>query len=189
VAPFDGSPLNAEAALIAPRHADSEGFKEALARLAGGVAIITCWDGEEPHGLLVSSITGLSLEPPRFLFCVRKEASSHDAFLRGDLCGVTILSDQDHAEAQTFIQPDLRVRRFKSNGWRLNTPRPPLFEGGLSFAVCVIATKIDAGTHTILIATAQTVAVRGGEPLLAFNRGLRTLSPPAAGADPFKGGK
>ena len=60
----------------APIQAD---FKEVLAHLAGGVAIISCWDGDTARGLLVSSITGLSVEPPRFLFCVRKEAACHEA--------------------------------------------------------------------------------------------------------------
>src|SRR4051794_6210300 len=55
---------------------DPGAFKDALARLASGVAIISCWDDGAPRGLLVSSITGLSVDPPRFLFCVRKEASS-----------------------------------------------------------------------------------------------------------------
>jgi flavin reductase len=41
---------------------------------------------DTPRGLLVSSITGLSVDPPRFLFCVRKEASSHDALLAADPC-------------------------------------------------------------------------------------------------------
>jgi len=177
MAPFDGSTLSAETALVTPQHAHPDHFKEALARLAGGVAIVTCWDQDRPHGLLVSSITGLSLDPPRFLFCVRKEASSHDAILRGDLCGVTILSDRDEAEAQTFIQPELRARRFLSESWLLSAPRPPLFDGGLSSTACVITTKIDAGSHTILIVTAQAVTFRDGEPLLAFNRGLRSLAP------------
>ena len=176
MAPFDGPAPGSESALVTLEHADPLHFKEALARLAGGVAIITGWDQDRPHGLLVSSITGLSLQPPRFLFCVRKEASSHDAFLRGELCGVTILSDQDEAEAQTFIQPDLKARRFQSKGWRLEEPLPPLFDGGLSSTACVISTKIDAGSHTILIVTAQSIFWRDGAPLLAFNRELRTLS-------------
>jgi flavin reductase len=173
--PFDGAPIGAESALVMPEQANPDHFKEVLARLAGGVAIITGWDEGRPHGLLVSSITGLSLDPPRFLFCVRKEASSHDVFLRGDLFGVTILSDQDEAEAQTFMHPDLKAQRFRSERWSLSAPNPPLFGGGLSSTTCVGSMKIDAGSHTIFIVTAQTAVVRDGHPLLSFNRTMRTL--------------
>jgi flavin reductase len=181
VAPFDGSAPNAEA-LVLRGHAEPDHFKEALARLAGGLAIVSYWDAGQPQGILVSSITGLSVDPPRFLFCVRKQASSHDAFLRTDRCGITILSRHDEDEAQTFIQPDLKASRFKSQGWRIDAaeaglePAPPLFQHGLSFADCLISTKIDAGSHTILIATAMSITVNDGEPLLAFNRALHSLS-------------
>ncbi len=174
MAPFDS--FGAEAAIVARQTADPGQFKEALARLAGGLAIVSGWEGDEPHGLLVSSITGLSVDPPRFLFCVRKEAASHGALLRGDLCGVTILSTEDEAEAQTFIQPTLKHQRFKSGRWSLTAPAPPLFEGGLSSTACVIDARIDAGSHTILVATAHSVRLQDGEPLLFFNRGLRRLA-------------
>lgn len=176
MAPLDGSEGSTEALAIAG-HAGPGQFKEVLARLAGGVAIVSCWDQGRPQGLLVSSITGLSVEPPRFLFCVRKDASSHDAFLRADRCGVTILSHRDKAEAQTFIQPDLKASRFQSAAWRLMAPAPPIFHGGLSSTACLISTKIDAGSHTILIVTAQSVTMKDGEPLLTFNRNLQSLSP------------
>jgi flavin reductase len=175
MAPFDSSAPGAEAALLARHLADPDQFKEALARLASGLAIVSGWEGGEPHGLLVSSITGLSTDPPRFLFCVRKEAASHGAFLRGDICGVTILSADDEAEAQSFIQPALRHQRFKSDRWSLKAPAPPLLNSGLSSTACVIDARIDAGSHTILVATAQYVRLRDGQPLLAFNRGLRRL--------------
>ena len=72
-------------------------FKEVLAHLASGVAIISCWDGQTPRGLLVSSIIGLSVEPPRFLFCVRKEAGCHDALRSARECGVAFLACGHHA--------------------------------------------------------------------------------------------
>jgi flavin reductase len=176
MAPFDSSAPGAESALVVQSFADPSCFKEALARLAGGLAIVSGWEGDEPHGLLVSSITGLSVDPPRFLFCVRKEASSHGAFLRDDLCGVTILSAEDESEAQTFVQPALRNQRFQSGRWSLKSPAPPLLEGGLSSAACTIDARIDAGSHTILVATAQSVRFQEGEPLLSFNRGFRRLA-------------
>jgi len=152
-------------------------FKEVLARLAGGLAIVTCWQEGGPRGILVSSITGLSIDPPRFLFCIRREASAHDALVATQLCGVSILSAEDDAEALTFIDPGLKALRFTSPRWRIAASHPPLLESGLSTATCLVDQVIDAGAHSIVVVTAQSAGVRHGEPLLSYNRDLRRLQP------------
>ncbi len=155
---------------------DLGAFKDALARLASGVAIVSCWDGSTPRGLLVSSITGLSVEPPRFLFCVRKEASSHDALLAAGACGIAILAADDEAEALRFASPAQAHERFTDPRWDLAKPHAPRLHAGLTSAACVIDQTIDAGGHTVVVVTATHLTVRPGAPLVAYDRGLRTLS-------------
>jgi flavin reductase len=155
---------------------DPEAFKDALARLASGVAIISCWDDGAPRGLLVSSITGLSVDPPRFLFCVRKEASSHDALLRADRCGVTILADGDEAEALRFSSSSLSHERFDPRSWRLAEDAPPTYQAGLSAATCRIDQATDAGSHTVFIVTAHAVRTAPGQPLVAYARAFQRLA-------------
>lgn len=147
-------------------------FKEVLAHLAGGVAIISCWEGETPRGLLVSSITGLSIEPPRFLFCVRKEAGCHDALLGASECGVALLAKNDEEEAWRYASSSRTPERFSPERWRLLASAPPVFRGGLARARCVIDSIVDAGTHSILIVTATERALTPGRPLVAWNRGF-----------------
>lgn len=155
-------------------------FKEALARLASGVAIVSCWDrsgpaGAVPRGLLVSSITGLSVEPPRFLFCVRKEASSHDALLAAGACGIAILAADDEAEALRFASPARAHERFTDPRWDLAGADAPRLRAGLTSAACVIDQVIDAGGHSIVLATATHVAVRSVAPLVAYDRAFHAL--------------
>ena len=153
-----------------------EQFKDALARLASGVAIISCWDGTTPRGLLVSSITGLSVDPPRFLFCVRKEASSHDALLRADHCGVVVLAEDDETEALRFATPSLSHERFDPASWHLADDAPPAYQAGLSVATCRIDQATDAGTHTVFIVTAHAVRTAPGQPLVAYARTFQRLA-------------
>ncbi len=151
-------------------------FKEALAQLASGVAIVSCWDGATPKGLLVSSITGLSVDPPRFLFCVRKEASSHDVLVRAERCGVAILAAHDEAEALRFASSSLSHERFAPEAWRLTDGAPPTYQGGLSTTTCTIDQRIDTGTHTVFIATAAAVTLAPGQPLVAHDRSFQRLA-------------
>jgi flavin reductase len=154
----------------------ADAFKDALARLASGVAIVSCWDGAVPRGLLVSSITGLSVEPPRFLFCVRKEAGSHDALLAAGACGISILAAEDEGEALRFASSSQAHERFTDLRWDLARSDAPRLHAGLTSASCRIDQAIDAGGHTIVLATATEVSIRPGAPLVAYERALRTLS-------------
>jgi len=150
-------------------------FKDVLAHLASGVAIISCWDGETPRGLLVSSITGLSVEPPRFLFCVRKEAASHDALSASVACGVALLGATDEDEAMKFASSSRAHERFAPDRWSLEAEEPPAYRGGLATTHCRIDSIADAGTHSIFVVTAARSALTSGPPLVAWNRALRPL--------------
>lgn len=149
-------------------------FKEVLAHLASGVAIVSCWDGDTPRGLLVSSITGLSVEPPRFLFCVRKEASCHDALLARPRLGVALLGSADQDEALRFASSSRAAERFAPDRWRRDAAAP-VYRGGLASAVCEVEQVVDAATHSIFIVTAGEVAFAPGPALVAWNRALSSL--------------
>ena len=149
-------------------------FKEVLAHLASGVALVSCWDGETPRGLLVSSITGLSVDPPRFLFCVRKEAGCHDALVARPRLGVAVLGSVDEDEALLFASSRRAAERFAPEHWRLDATAP-LYRGGLASAACDIDQMVDAATHSIFIVTATDVTFTPGPALVAWNRALSSL--------------
>ncbi|GGL24083.1 flavin reductase family protein [Caulobacter rhizosphaerae] len=177
MAPYDAvSPSSMDAA-------STVAFKEVLAHLASGVAIISCWDSQTPRGLLVSSIIGLSVEPPRFLFCVRKEAGCHDALRSARECGVALLGATDREEALRFAGPARAAERHAPERWRLPDGAPPVYRGGLADARCRIDSVADAGTHSVFIVTAAEYRLTPGPPLVAWNRGFLNAEPPSAPAN------
>jgi flavin reductase (NADH) len=149
-------------------------FREVLAHLASGVAIVACWDGATPRGLLVSSITGLSVEPPRFLFCVRKEAGCHDALLGATTLSVALLGQDDQDEAHRFASSAKAAERFAPARWSLPAAAP-LYRGGVARALCRVEMAIDAGTHSIFTVRADDVAFTPGPALVAWNRALHAV--------------
>ncbi|USQ98293.1 flavin reductase family protein [Caulobacter sp. RL271] len=168
MAPYDAAPPSPS---ISTSPVD---FKEVLAHLASGVAIVSCWDGDTPRGLLVSSITGLSVEPPRFLFCVRKEAGCHDALLTRSHLGVALLGSTDEDEALRFASSHRAGERFTLERWR-RAASAPVYRGGLASAVCEVEQVVDAATHSIFIVTASEVAFAPGPALVSWNRALSRL--------------
>lgn len=151
-------------------------FRDALAALAGGVAIVACQSDSGPRGLLVSSLTGLSIDPPRLLFCVRKEAASHDALRLAGTCSIAILGAEDRLEAERFSRPDPSAQRFLEARWEITPGAPPSYRGGLVALTGTIDQTIDAYTHSVFFVRAHRVIRRGGEPLVYFDRRYRDFT-------------
>jgi flavin reductase len=154
--------------------ADPAAFKDGLARLASGVAVAACWSGGQPRGLLVSSLTGLSTEPPRVLFCVRKAASSHDALLAAEAISLSILTPGHTAEAERFSRSDLAHERF-GDAWRLHSVEPPVLADALVSLSGPIHCRIDAGTHTVFVLDVSATESRDATPMVYFDRSFEAL--------------
>jgi len=161
------------------RKFEQAGLRDGMARLASGVTLVTCWADGAPVGLAATSLIGLSVEPPRLLFSVRRDASAHDALLAAGRCAAVVLAQEDLDEARLFAISATRDARFKSAAWRLDDPFAPRFDGGLARFDLVIEHRIRAEGHTILIAEVLDVDSRPGSPLLYFERSFGALSPDA----------
>ena len=155
--------------------ADPAAFKNGLSRLASGVAVAACWADGRPRGLLVNSLTGLSTEPPRVLFCVRKAASSHDPLLAAEAISLSILATDHAEEADRFSRSDLAEQRFGA-AWRLNPVEPPALTNALVSLSGPVHCRIDAGTHTVFILDVSATDSRPAEPLVYFERGFEALA-------------
>jgi len=154
---------------------DEARFRSAMARLAAGVAIVACLDRGRPRGLLVSSLTSLSTQPPRLLFCVHQRAGTHDPLLRADRCSLSVLAEEDVDEARRFSRPDPAGLRFTTPRWRLPEGEPPRFDGALISLRGSISRRIDAGSHSIFILDVEAAESRDAGPLIYFERGYAAV--------------
>ena len=159
-----------------PLRGDSEiDFIDTAARLAGAVSIVSGQDEAGAFGLVVSSLTVLSVKPPRVLFCIRKAASCYARLLTCQTLGLAVLGAEDEAEAAAFNakQPG---SRFASDRWILDDGRPPRFDGGLVSLEGEVFQRISAESHTIFILNVEHSRHAEAEPLLYFNRRYRRLA-------------
>ena len=145
-------------------------FRDAMARFASGVTIVTAQDsGGAPVGFTASAFSSLSLNPPMLLVCLQKDADCYAAFMEAEHFAVSIL-----AHGQDEI-----ARRFATKAidkWR-DTPsvpgektRLPLIEGACAQTECLMLDRVDGGDHTILIGEVISAASTNDAPLLHFNR-------------------
>ncbi|RXR23702.1 flavin reductase family protein [Sphingobium fluviale] len=154
----------------------SMSFLDAMACLATGVAVVACVDSGHPKGLLVSSLTPLSVDPPSMLFCIRKAAYCYAALSSSDRCSIAILSEADQIEAERFSRADRFKERFDSASWILPYGQPPELKGALISMSGNIDKVIDAGTHDIFIVNIDSIKGRSADPLVYFKRRFQKLA-------------
>ena len=170
-------PAHRKPALRLVENPTSHEFRDAMSRLATAVGIAACWEGSRATGLLVSSITPLSVEPPRLLFCVQKSTRSHDAFLRAAECSLNVLSDADRIEAERFSTAARHWERFAPETWSLDRAAPPRYRAALIAIQGTIDHRMDAGTHSVFVVNVERVSTGEGGPLVYFDRGYSSLRP------------
>lgn len=150
---------------------DPTKFKGGMRRLASGVSVVTTLGQFGPVGMLSTSVTSVSADPPALLVCVNKSTSSHEAFAASKLFCVNVLEDADHIVATRFGSPDFRHTRFQDRDWKkLSTGAPVLVGCSVSFD-CEVAAQIEVATHTIFLGRVVAVETwtERNSPLLYWN--------------------
>jgi len=161
-----------------PAAADAVNFKQGMRRLPAGVSLITTRDGEALHGLVATSVSALSADPPTLLVCVNKSASSHDPLLRAGVFCVNVLAHEDEAVASRFASSGNREGRFAEGSWISLVTGAPVFEAALVAFDCVTAHAISYQSHTIFIGEIRTISLpeRQIEPLVYLDGRYRNLA-------------
>jgi flavin reductase len=168
-------------AQAAAAEVDETAFRQAMSRLAGGVAVVACQAREGPVGLLISSLVTLSVEPARVLFCVRKEAAAHNALARARELSLSVLADHHLTEAQRFSSGALAPERFESPYWLLDESAPPALPDALVSLRGVREQLIDGGSHSLFIVRVHQADSVAHSPLLYFERDFRGIGGRAGG--------
>jgi flavin reductase (DIM6/NTAB) family NADH-FMN oxidoreductase RutF len=147
----------------------SDGFKQAMRRVASTVNIITiCVDGE-PMGITATAMSSLAMDPPSLLVCINRAASLHGSIKDVSHFSVNVLHrDQEHL-AQMFADRSMAALRFAS-GWHIDCERPPRLADAQASLLCRRTDHHQFGTHSIFIGVVEDVVVRSEvDPLVYVN--------------------
>ncbi|MDP9326530.1 MAG: flavin reductase family protein [Candidatus Dormibacteraeota bacterium] len=154
---------------------DAAFFRLALSQFATGVTVVlTRDDAGAPAGLTVSAFCSVSLDPPLVLMCVDLRSDAHDAFARGRVFGVSVLSEtqEDVSRRFSWRGPD------KFDGFVLeHGPGGGLLvPGAAAHLECRVVDGHRAGDHTIFVGEVSELRVAAGRPLLYHRGAYRRLS-------------
>ena len=145
-------------------------LRDALARFATGVAFVTAAPDAEPAGLIVNSLTSVSLEPPLLSFCPSRSSLTWSRMRRSGHFGVNVLGRRHErfARRATPVGAD----RFAGLDWELGRGGVPLLTDALASLECEIVAEHPAGDHWIVVGRIENLRISPiKDPLVFFVAG------------------
>ena len=152
-------------------------FREAMAGLCSGVAVITARreDGE-PCGLVATSVSSFSAAPPSVLVSVDHSSRCHRALVDGDTFGVHLLAVEQEPLAHVFAGKG--DDKFAGIDWSWDDGVARI-EGTLSYLRCRRSALFELYDHSLLVGDVTDGSLTPGEPLVYMSRrfGWRLVPP------------
>ncbi|MBS1887882.1 MAG: flavin reductase family protein [Actinobacteria bacterium] len=132
---------------------DPETFKAIMANAPGPATVVTAFDAAgEPHGLTVSAVCSVSLDPPLALACLDLGSNTLAALRESGGFTINYLADGRHQVALGFATKS--GAKFEGHSWVAPEGKvggPILIEHVAAHAACETERLIDAGDHVIAV--------------------------------------
>jgi flavin reductase (DIM6/NTAB) family NADH-FMN oxidoreductase RutF len=150
---------------------DSSDYRRALGGFGTGVALVAAHDAAgNAHGMIINSLTSVSLNPPIMLWCLAHTSSVFDIYATAPAFSLNILrSDgQDVARqysrrgADRVIPPD-RVCRMTSGA--------PVLTAAVASLDCRLRLRQPMGDHEVIYGDVVAYRADPGVDALGFFRG------------------
>jgi 4-nitrophenol 2-monooxygenase / 4-nitrocatechol 4-monooxygenase, reductase component len=150
---------------------DPDVFRAAIGHFMSGVVVLTTVEDGIRHGMTVSAITSLSIEPPMLLACLNSRSRTQQAVERSQVFAVNILAEDQGGVAGRFASP-AESDRFAGLDVRTGVTGAPLLDGALAVVECRVAQMLPGGSHRVFLADVVAVQDREGAPLAYFRGGF-----------------
>ncbi len=142
-------------------------FRRVLGHLPTGVCVVAAFDGDEPIGMSVNSMTSVSLEPPLVLVCPARTSTTWPAIrAAGGFC-LSVMAGHHEQICRAFAARN--TDRFAGVEWHPRTGGPGLDEA-VAWLECKIHAEHAAGDHTIVVSEVlgAEASQQAADPLVFF---------------------
>jgi 3-hydroxy-9,10-secoandrosta-1,3,5(10)-triene-9,17-dione monooxygenase reductase component len=148
---------------------DARAFRDAIGRFATGVAFVTAAPAGKPAGLIVNSLTSVSLAPPLISFCPSRSSLTWSRMRRTRHFGVNVLGRR-HERFVARATP-AGADRFAGLDWEPGRSGAPLLTDALASFECQIVAEHPTGDHSIVVARVDHLRTSAIEHPLVFFAG------------------
>jgi len=148
-------------------------FRDAMRQLASGVCLVTSGSGDERSGLVATSVSSLSADPPMLLVCVDRASSSYRAVQSHGEFVVSVLGADQREIADRFASGSglTGENRFREGRWGVLPGGASYLAGSVAVFDCEAVERIERHAHAIVIGHVRRVLVGDGSGALVRWRG------------------
>ncbi len=154
----------------------SQDFRDALAKLAAGVVVVSARTPEGFRGLTASTLISVSAEPPLVLVGLEHESLTRAAVVETRQFNVSVLTRAQEFLAERFAGRAPAVdARWKEVPHHLGTNGIPLIDDCAAWLECDVTQVHSAGDHDVCIGEVRVARAGKGNPLILWDRTFWTL--------------
>lgn len=146
---------------------DQRHFRDALAKFATGVTIITANSPKGPVGITVNSFASVSLDPPLVLWSLAKNSARLPVFQDASQCAIHILRDDQSEVCFGFTK---QADCFDALDVTLSETAPPLIQGCVARFECTPYAQYDGGDHIIFVSRVIGIESNNHTPMIFFDK-------------------
>ena len=147
------------------------GFISAMRAAVSGVHVVTTDGAQGRLGRTIGSMASVSADPEMLLVCIARSSPLLAAIRAHGVFAVNALGTHQAELADTFAGRPCEGAPYDFSGavWDAGTTGSPLLIGAAARFDCVVASTVEAGSHTIVIGDVLA-AERGVVRALAYTR-------------------
>ena len=163
----------------ATRSLDPARLRAAFGAFPSGVVAVAARVGDELVGLVASSFTSVSLDPPLVSFSIANDSRTWPALCRAAHLGVTVLADHHDRVARQLAGP--APTRFDGLDLTHTADGAVTLADGIAWFDTTIHRTFEAGDHTIVLLRLHAAHHVDHTPPLVFHRSGFTAPQPRKG--------
>jgi flavin reductase (DIM6/NTAB) family NADH-FMN oxidoreductase RutF len=149
---------------------DSLAYRRALGGFGTGVALVAARDAQgRAHGLIINSLTSVSLEPPVILWCLANTCAAFGVFTEAPEFSINILGSEAEAVARQYSRRGDRIIPPEEIT-TIETGAPVLADAVMSLD-CRMRSHQTVGDHEVIFCDVAAFRTRDGVDALGFFRG------------------
>lgn len=146
---------------------DPAQLRQAFGCFPSGVTAVCADSATGPAGMLVSSFTSVSLDPPLVSICIMDTSRTWSLLRDAPRLGISVLAQDHHELCQRFALPP--AQRFVGVALTVTPEGAVLLPRATAWLDCAIHREVPAGDHTIVLLRIEALDARPATPPLVFH--------------------
>jgi flavin reductase (DIM6/NTAB) family NADH-FMN oxidoreductase RutF len=165
---------------VVPDEAVGTSFRAMMRKFPATVTIVTGRNDGVDHGMTVTAVTSVSMEPPSLVVCLNNRTYLHEMLLCHPNFAVNVLTQKQRPLSEAFSGKVAPEHRFRPDEWERHSSGVLMLAGAHARVVCRRVAAVPYGTHTLFLGQAIDAFVDDVTRPLLYEDARYCISQPAA---------